>query len=200
MSAAKTLPSLTLKSSAPPATSLIPRTTVTTTKIAPTQPQPSKAKKEDVRSRCTVCQSEFREETLKRNNGICGRCVGKQGKPSKSSAKTTRSACLGCQREFTLATLNKHQGRCARCHQKQEMTDDEAGHCLKCTKSVNSKTYRQYSGLCHPCVLAYIKSKFEDVLKQRALEAQPDDMSPLSRLQDPSSVDRSAPSLLSAQP
>lgn len=144
----------------PTATTVLPAKSASTTTNRMPPARKATGKAADVYIRCTGCQHEFKETTLQKNNGVCGKCVNK--KPGQSSSRNARGECPDCHKEFTTATLKKHEGgRCGRCAQKSIVLIDETSlECSRCSKDVNIKTHQQYSGFCHPCVIAIMKEQF----------------------------------------
>jgi hypothetical protein len=95
---------------------------------------------------CTDCNNLFAESTLKKYNGICGKC------------NTVRTTCKECKDTFTEKTLKKNNGICGRCANNSDSMSICSStisspkiNCNICNKEFLQSTLNKYGGMCGKC-------------------------------------------------
>lgn len=142
----------------------------------------------DKYGRCDGCNREMLKSTLERQGNMCMACKKKAEKGEevgkKPAARSVKSPCKGCGTHYTKATLTKYEfsngeksGMCKKCtdgaNKKAagEIVVEKPQQCLgnwseKCEgASTNPKTWKKYSGLCHPCVVALCATNMGETYK-----------------------------------
>lgn len=75
---------------------------------------------------CLKCKKAFTLKTLKKNNGICGRCLKSENKMSNGKKlKIPKKLRVECWRRYNGDNL---YGKCYACEQFLEFTSFHAGH------------------------------------------------------------------------
>lgn len=137
------------------------------------QPLPVSAKprKQSQDGQCPNCSKAFKQETLNKYGGICGKC---SKKATDGDAPKPKFACPGCNKEYAKSTLARYGGICGTCNKARgvavtPLPPGGGGQLVMnpvapaaegkpknpcpggCGGSYTAETYRRNGGTCSKC-------------------------------------------------
>lgn len=99
---------------------------------------------------CSQCHRMYQQDTMIRNNGICGFCKKKNG--------TIKEKCRVCHQEFLKSTIDKYNGTCHKCY--DHLLSEIKKPCIRCHTEMNGLLYNKQHGICTKCTNSNIGDWF----------------------------------------